>query len=90
MHKHTRKKMLILFLDIGDAELLSYQIKHNGKPLHDRERLIRQILENIGHLDNVAIPGHLWAFMGIFAGFFLGGRGSLGIFGDLWGSLGIF
>lgn len=25
MHKHARKKMLILFSDIGDAELFSYQ-----------------------------------------------------------------
>ena len=59
VHKHTRKKMLILFLDFGDAELLSYQIKHNGKPLQDRERLIRQILEDIGHLDNMGIFGRL-------------------------------
>ena len=33
----------------------------------------------------MGIPGHLWAFMGIFAGVW-----GEGVIGDLWGSLGIF
>ena len=61
--------------------------KHNGKPLHDRERLVRQSLENISRasLDVIGCP---WASRGIFGslwGVFWGLWGSLEIFGDLWG-----
>ena len=57
--------------------------KHNGKPLHDRERLVRQSLENISKasLDVSGCPS-----LGIFGGLWR----SLGVFGGLWGSLGIF
>ena len=57
--------------------------KHNGKPLHDRERLVRQSLEDISKasLDVSGCPS-----LGIFGGLWR----SLGDFGGLWGSLGIF
>ena len=51
---------------------------HNGKPLHDRERLVRQSLKNISRA-SLDVSGCSWAF-----------RESLGIFGDLWGPLGVF
>ena len=55
--------------------------KHNGKPLHDRERLVRQSLKNISRasLDVSGCPslGIFWVFGGLW--------GSLGVFGDLWG-----
>ena len=47
--------------------------KHNGKPLHDRERLVRQSLEDISK-----------------ASLDVSGCPSLGIFGGLWRSLGVF
>ena len=56
-------------------------VKHNGKPLHDRERLVRQSLKNISRasLDVSGCPslGIFWVFGGLW--------GSLGVFGDLWG-----
>ena len=60
---------------------LDFMKKHNGKPLHDRERLVRQSLEDISRatLDVSGYPRNLWDLWG-----------SLGIFGDLWGSLEIF
>ena len=66
-----------------------YQVKHNGKPLHDRERLVRQSLEDISRA-SLDVSGCPWASRGIFRnrwglqGFF-GELGSLGVFGDLWG-----
>ena len=47
--------------------------KHNGKPLHDREGLVRQSLENISK-----------------ASLDVSGCPSLGIFGGLWRSFGVF
>ena len=59
------------------------KMKHNGKPLHDRERLVRQSLENISKasLDVSGCPS-----LRIFGGLWR----SLGVSGGLWGSLGIF
>ena len=44
---------------------ISLKEKHNGKPLNDCERLIRQILEGIGRLDIVGVFGRLWTCLGI-------------------------
>jgi hypothetical protein len=60
-----------------DKRQSGLQTKHNGKPLHDRKRLVRQSLEDISRT-SLDISGCPWA-----------SRGSLGIFGDLWGSFNI-
>ena len=59
--------------------LFNLNIKHNGKPLHDRERLVRQSLEDISKasLDVSGCP-----FLGIFGGLWR----FVGVFRDLWGS----
>ena len=70
------------------ASLRARGQKHNGKPLHDRERLVRQSLENISKasLDvsgcpSLGIFGGLWRSLGVFGGLW----GSLRVFRDLWG-----
>ena len=74
MHKKLNKSCSL-------NKIFLFLKKHNGKPLHDRERLVRQSLKNISRasLDVSGCPslGIFWVFGGLW--------GSLGVFGDLWG-----
>ena len=53
-------------------ESIHCEKKHNGKPLHDRERVKRQISEDIGHLaiEGISLgdPRRPWGLWESFGG----------------------